>query len=1372
MAVTQNSFTGNGSTTNFSFTFPYIKEADVKAKIDGVNTTAFTLANATTVSFTTAPSNGAAIIIFRDTDNDEKTATFFAGSAIKAEDLNNNFDQVLFTAQEVDNNALQTLGGTMSGDLNFGQNANIVFEGATDDANETTLTVADPTADRTITLPDVTGTVVTTGDTATVATAMVADSAITSAKISDGTIATGDIANDAITTAKIADANVTTALIADANVTTAKLASDAVTTAKITDANVTTAKIANDAITAAKIAADAVGSSEIAANAVTSSELADASVDTAAIVDANVTTAKVADSAITTAKINDSAVTSAKIGSNQVTEAKIADNAVTTAKIPDSGVTTPKIADNAVTNVKLADAELRELATMGSTTASALADLTQAEVQILDGATVSTNELNILDGVTANATEINQLDGNTLTNSFTASSTTQYPSSNAISGYVLGLMDNLGGFVAIANENSFPTTNPDPSDDAGTVVSISDAGGLVVSASGTASGQTTGGTAVTITGFPSALQSSTLPAGQGLQVVSTSTLNTYTYHKVLGTDADIAQLNDDVNDFFARYRIGSTNPTTDLDAGDLFFNTSTGKMLVYDSTTSAWEEVQAVGNYFINTLSSSGGTGGGSATFNGSAYRFTLSNPGSVAQQHIVSINGVIQKPNSGTSQPSEGFAIDNADIILAAAPATGSEFFIVTVGTSVNIGAPSNDTINNAMVKADAAIAGTKISPDFGSQNVVTTGSVGVGTTSPLALYRSLSIHGPANDQGGVLDLATANQSSRAYVFNDSNGLSVQTATSHPILFKPNSTERLRIDSSGRVVIGATSTPVQFSVQNASTSLGIEVDTASGFASGPTLRGYHRPGSAYKNLGITGAQIMFGINDVEKARIDSSGRLLLGHSSSVGDDNNLQLVGSTADGSSATFWRSSSDSGNPQLNFVKTRGSVASPSIVSSGDTLGRIRFYGWDGLDSDSRAAEIIAQVDGTPGGDDMPGRLIFSTTADGSRVVTERMRIDSSGNVGIGTTSPSKKLHIDSSSDQIRLSDGSGGFELRAGNVFKISDDGTERLRIDSSGNVGIGVSSPRGLLHLHSSSAPRLDFTNATTGTASTDGTTISVDSSTGALNIIQRESQPIQFYTNNTEKVRIDTDGHLQIRREGVSSMPGVDTRHTRYIIKQTNGQEAILGAVYAQGQSAWGGDLVFASKSATGIPTTGLTERMRIGDSGYVATHMSSTLGLVLGTVGNATNYTIIKGRSSSTGINTGNDVFYVYGNGNVQNSNNSYGQISDVKLKENIVDANSQWDNIKGVRVRNFNFIEGQTHTQIGVVAQELEAVSPGLIDEAPDRDEDGNDLGTVTKSVKYSVLYMKAVKALQEAMERIETLETQNASLEARLTALEGGS
>jgi hypothetical protein len=65
-------------------------------------------------------------------------------------------------------------------------------------------------------------------------------------------------------------------------------------------------------------------------------------------------------------------------------------------------------------------------------------------------------------------------------------------------------------------------------------------------------------------------------------------------------------------------------------------------------------------------------------------------------------------------------------------------------------------------------------------------------------------------------------------------------------------------------------------------------------------------------------------------------------------------------------------------------------------------------------------------------------------------------------------------------------------------------------------------------------------------------------------------------------------------------------------------------------------------------------------------------------------------------------------------------------------------------------------------LVAQEVELVSPGLVSESPDRDDEGNDLGTVTKSVNYSVLYMKAVKALQEAMERIEALE-------AKVTALE---
>ena len=125
-------------------------------------------------------------------------------------------------------------------------------------------------------------------------------------------------------------------------------------------------------------------------------------------------------------------------------------------------------------------------------------------------------------------------------------------------------------------------------------------------------------------------------------------------------------------------------------------------------------------NIQVNTISSYSGTGGNSATFNGAAYRFVLSNPGANAQAHLVSINGVVQKPNSGTSQPSEGFAIDGSSIIFSSAPPSGADFFILTLGTAITIGTPSDNTVTsakivdgaivNADINASAAIAKSKL--------------------------------------------------------------------------------------------------------------------------------------------------------------------------------------------------------------------------------------------------------------------------------------------------------------------------------------------------------------------------------------------------------------------------------------------------------------------------------------------------------------------------------------------------------------------------------------------------------------------------------------------------------------------------------------
>ena len=100
MAVTQNTYTGNGSTVIFSFTFPYLDTTDIKVSLNGAITTAYTLASATTVQMNAAPAVGVAIRIYRDTDIDDTSATFFPGSSIRSEDLNQNFDQILYASQE------------------------------------------------------------------------------------------------------------------------------------------------------------------------------------------------------------------------------------------------------------------------------------------------------------------------------------------------------------------------------------------------------------------------------------------------------------------------------------------------------------------------------------------------------------------------------------------------------------------------------------------------------------------------------------------------------------------------------------------------------------------------------------------------------------------------------------------------------------------------------------------------------------------------------------------------------------------------------------------------------------------------------------------------------------------------------------------------------------------------------------------------------------------------------------------------------------------------------------------------------------------------------------------------------------------------
>jgi len=280
--------------------------------------------------------------------------------------------------------------------------------------------------------------------------------------------------------------------------------------------------------------------------------------------------------------------------------------------------------------------------------------------------------------------------------------------------------------------------------------------------------------------------------------------------------------------------------------------------------------------------------------------------------------------------------------------------------------------------------------------------------------------------------------------------------------------------------------------------------------------------------------------------------------------------------------------------------------------------------------------------------------------------------------------------------------------------------------------------------------------------------------------------PLLNVTNNagsTSFFRVDSStGHIGI---GSSPVAG-DTVHIKdtapsIMLEETSSGGSKRIAMYV---SASGTPIISAAQSGglidfycTGVHTA------RVHSQGVIGQSSSSTCEFplqskALGTSNTAshslylmhqTNHydtTSMYIQASFYGSGTNYNRFIVYSNGSVYNTTNTYAQISDERLKSNITDAKSQWDDIKNIKVRNFKKYDTGDLVQLGVVAQELEKVSPSLIEECSPSEADeshNSDFKTEkVKGVKYSILYMKAVKALQEAMERIETLEAKVKALE----------
>ena len=319
----------------------------------------------------------------------------------------------------------------------------------------------------------------------------------------------------------------------------------------------------------------------------------------------------------------------------------------------------------------------------------------------------------------------------------------------------------------------------------------------------------------------------------------------------------------------------------------------------------------------------------------------------------------------------------------------------------------------------------------------------------------------------------------------------------------------------------------------------------------------------------------------------------------------------------------------------------------------------------------------------------------------------------------------------------------------------------VNINADGRLLIGTTTARSRFFNASGETPTVQIESSGVGTRglhhlSLTSNSTSSNEGAGAFAVFGRSRGGVGDYTVVSSG---DAIGSLSF--QGADGTDLVEAARITALVDTTPGANDMPGR------------LVFMTTlNGASTPTT----RFRIDNNGsqYMYNEGTNTVLNLHSGASAGTSTPLLTGLNGATSETTGNVSLRIWTNGDIQNSNGSYTSLSDAKLKENIADASSQWDDLKAVRVRNWNFKEEtglETHRQIGPVAQELEQVCPNLVYDVADLDEEGNDLGTTTKSVRQSVLYMKAVKALQEAMERIETLETANASLEARLTALEGG-
>ena len=703
-----------------------------------------------------------------------------------------------------------------------------------------------------------------------------------------------------------------------------------------------------------------------------------------------------------------------------------------------------------------------------------------------------------------------------------------------------------------------------------------------------------------------------------------------------------------------------------------------------------------------------------------------------------------------------------------------------------------TDGSIVNADINASAAIAGTKISPDFGSQAVTTTGQI---------TGNSVTVNGDI----------TLNDNQPRINFTDNNGnpdYLIQVDTGHFLIHDAtNGADKIKIQSDGHIDI----TP------NTDFGAGIDVTGASSFNGFITLSATHNriiftdtnddPDYMVDSNG--GHFLVYdATNNQDKIKIFSDGHTdihgnvdfisggidVTGAITGTGDltiDTNTLHVDSS---NNRVGIGTSSPSNNLEVASADHTGILIQSNRTTSTSNIGALDFRS-----SSTDVARIQSLVDGT---------IKFRNTSS----LTERMRIDSSGRVMIGTTTKGHAAADDltisntaSGADMgitlrsatdgqgaIYFSDGTSGNDEYRGiinynhssNFFSFFTNATERMRIGSNGSVSIGKTSNEGKgLEVYQASDAALRIQNSTTGTGSTDG--VLLEASGSDFLVFNYESGNLRFGTAGTERMRVTSGGDVGIGVTSPTEKLEINLGTDKIVqftggIGQIGNVAGVFAVNDAKSEIADFGIMGNTLKFASGTAASG-AERMRIMSSGKILVNTTSQLTYgghfnidcssvsanALNVIGSTTNYVMVSNSSKSSG----NHIFFANAHGGDNNtgtiqdngSNVSYNTSSDYRIKENIVSISDGITRVKQLNPVRHTF---KNNSAIGTVdgwlAHELDEVCPyAVIGEKDAVNEDGTDS---LQGVDYGRISPLLTAALKEAIAKIETLETKVAALEAK--------